>query len=688
MSDSHETAPTRELAAIMFSDVVGYTAIMGRDERKGLRAVRCHREHLRAVLPQLNGRLIGEIGDGTLSSFHSAVDAVNCARELQAKLVENPELRLRIGIHVGDVVFTDKTVLGDGVNVASRIHELASAGGTCISERVYEEIRNKPEFRVEDLGEKKLKNVPRPIRVYALTATDVSGQPRSSREIAAHVAKPTPKLRVLAAGIGALLVAAAVVTVARSRWFSPAGQSVAKHTISSIAVLPLDNFSGDPNQEYFADGLTDELTTDLAKISALRVISRGSVMQFKGAHRPPTPQIAKQLNVDAVVEGSVARVGDKVRVTAQLIDTPADRHMWAKSYERDSRDVLAMQDEIAQAIAHEVNVELTPVERARFANSRTVNPEAHDAYLKGRYFLESFTEERVKKAIEQFEDAIKLDPDFALPYTGLADAYSYGEDWYFPAAEVMPKAKAAAEKALQLDDSLAEAHTSLAVIQEQYGFDWAGSEREFRRALELNPSYAFAHDQYGFLLVLQGRFEEGAAQFERAIELDPLSAAFADDMAVPLTYQAKYGAAKTQCRKALELDPGFYIAQWGIGWADVQAGKIKEAIPEIERARVKGSPPFVTAFLGYVYAASGNRAKAEAIMAELNQMSARQFVSPFCIAVIYIGLGDKQRALDGLEKAYEVRSQWIQLLKVDKVFDPLRSEPRFIALLKKVGLDK
>jgi adenylate cyclase len=346
--------------------------------------------------------LIGEIGDGTLSSFHSAVDAVNCARELQATLVENPELRLRIGIHVGDVVFTDKTVLGDGVNIASRIHELAPPGGICVSSNVHDEIRNKPGTSFKDLGEQRLKNVSRPIRVYQVVASD-------------HQVEATRRqLRtVLIEGAVALIVAVLVVVLMRSRSPAPASppaQTAAKHTISSIAVLPLDNFSGDPNQEYFADGLTDELTTDLATISALRVISRGSVMQFKGDHRPPTPQIAKLLNVDAVVEGSVMRVGDKVRVTAQLIDAPADRHMWAKSYERDSRDVLAMQDEIAQAIAREVNVELTPAEQAHFANSNAVNPEAHDSYLKGRYYLSSFSEERVRKAIEEFEDAIKLDP--------------------------------------------------------------------------------------------------------------------------------------------------------------------------------------------------------------------------------------------------------------------------------------
>ncbi len=448
--------PTRGLAAIMFSDVVGYTAIMGRDEHAALRALDAHRELLRTLLPKFNGRMVGEIGDGTLTSFHSALEAVNCAREVQASLQDQPELKVRIGIHLGDVVFSNNTVLGDGVNVASRIHALAAPGGICVSANVYDEIRNKPGTRLKDLGEQRLKNVSRPIRVYQIVESGLIAQP----------AEPSGHRRRIAliAGAAVLILAGLILVLMRLKWPGPAShpaQSVAKRTISSIAVLPLDNFSGDPNQEYFADGMTDELTTDLATISALRVISRGSVMQYKGAHRPPTPEIAKALNVDAVVEGSVVRVGDRVRITAQLIDAPADKHLWAKSYERNSRDVLVLQDELAAAIARQINIELTPDEQARFAKAHPVKPEAHEAYLKGRYYLSSYTQAGVKKAIDQFELAIKADPSFALPYTGLADAYTYGEDWYFPANEVMPKAKAAAKKALQLDDSLAEAHSSV-----------------------------------------------------------------------------------------------------------------------------------------------------------------------------------------------------------------------------------
>jgi adenylate cyclase len=322
------TNPTRELAAIMFSDVVGYTAIMGRDEHQALRALDAHRGLLRSLLPKFNGRMVGEIGDGTLTSFHSAIDAVNCAREVQAILHDEPELKVRIGIHLGDVVFSNNTVLGDGVNVASRIHALAPPGGICISANVYDEIRNKPGTRVKDLGEQRLKNVSRPIRVYQIVTTDLLAQPTA----------PRGRRIAIVAGAGAVILAGLAVVLLRSRLSAPAppkAESAAKHTINSIAVLPLDNFSGDPNQDYFVDGMTDELTTDLATISALRVISRGSVMRFKGAHRPPTPEIGQMLNVDAVVEGSVVRVGDRVRITAQLIDAPADKHLWAQSYERD-----------------------------------------------------------------------------------------------------------------------------------------------------------------------------------------------------------------------------------------------------------------------------------------------------------------------------------------------------------------
>ena len=676
-SETSGATAAHQLAAIMFSDIARYTAIMGRDEQEALRALDAHRGVLRTVLPKFNGRLVGEIGDGTLSAFHSAIDAVNCAREVQSIAEDNPELALRIGIHLGDVVFTNNTVLGDGVNVASRIHSLAPPGGICISSSVFDEIRNKPGIRAKDLGERKLKNVARRMRLYQLATADD----------AHFVTEPHRPLTGMALIASAGVLAAIAVTLTIMRWRTQSSSTLpSSGTIRSIAVLPLDNFSGDPNQEYFADGMTDELTTDLATISALRVISRSSVMQFKGAHRPPMPQIANALNVDAVIEGSVLRAGDRVRITAQLIDARADKHLWAQTYERDSRDVFALQDDLASAIAREINVELTPHEQARLAGTRTVNPAAHEAYLKGRYLLSTPDKSRVEKALELFQQAIAADPTFAQGYAGLADAYSWGEDWYYPPNDAMPKAKAAAEKALQLDPDLAEGHTSLGVVELQYDFDWATAEREFRRAIELNTNYAYAHDQYAAALFFQGRAEEAIGESARATELDPLSAEIWTIAGVA-QYGRDFDAGRASLRKALDFDPHFFLPQSFLGWVDLAEGKYDEAIPILETADTMDAPAFVQGWLGYAYGKAGQSEKARTLLDQLKSAAAQRYVTPFAAAMIHLGLGEKDQALDDFEKAYEVRSQMLTLAKIDRIFDPLRSEPRFIELLRKVHLD-
>lgn len=690
-SDTLAANPTRELAAIMFSDIVGYTAIMGRDEREGLRAVREHRAHLRAVLPQFNGRLIGEIGDGTLSSFHSAVDAVNCARELQATLVEDPQLRLRIGIHVGDVVFTDKTVLGDGVNIASRIHELAPPGGCCISERVYEEIRNKPEFQVKDLGEKHLKNVARPIRAYALTAVDAPGQTQSSPGLAVGVEKSTAKRRTLVVGASALLIAALVYGVARWKSFVPSSvpQPVTQaRVIRSLAVLPLENLSGDPAQEYFADGMTDELITDLAKISGLRVISRTSVMKFKGEHREQLPEIAKALNVNTIVEGSVLRVGDKVRITAQLIDASTDKHLWAESYERDTRDVLTLQDEVASTIAQQIDVELTPNEHARLTQPHPVNPDALEACLKGRYFLIKETSDSFQKAKEYFEQAIKIDPDFAEGYVGLAAVYIVAADVVVSNQAVMPKAKELLATALRLDDTNADAHSWLATIHWCYEYDWAAAEREHLRAIELAPGSADAHSHYGFMLILQSRLDEAERELKLAELIDPLCPSYYIQMGSLFDSRGDYPKALEQCRKAVGIDPNLWAAySTCLGDTYAKMGNHVQAVKAYEKGVAIEPAPIPIAFLAAEYARSGNREQARKVIEQLNRLPAHTYVAPCYPASAYLALGENNTALDLLEKAYQERSACLAFLNLG-FWDPLRSDPRFIELLKKVGLDK
>ena len=457
--------------------------------------------------------------------------------------------------------------------------------------------------------------------------------------------------------------------------------------IRSIAVLPLDNYSNDSTQQYFAEGMTDELTAALATISQLRVTSRGSAMQFQGKSRPPTPQIAKTLNVDAIVEGSVSRSGDRVRITAQLIDARADKHLWAKSFERNSSDVLALQADLASAIAREINVRLTESEQTRLAGAPSVSLAGHDAYLRGRYFFNRPSDENLQKAIAQFEEAVKLSPNFAPAYSGLSDAYLWAgyNEGFITASEAKPKARVAAQKAVQLDSTSAEAHASLATFKLFYERDWAGCEREFRRAIQLNPNYAFAHDQFAMALAFTGRFDESIAESRRAAELDPLSPQVLIDATMAPMFQKNFPAAKELAKKAAELDPTYFFPVMVEGWTDLEAGRFREAVPSIKKAATMDAPPFVTAYLGFAHGAAGDHASAMSALETLKKMSKGGQVLPFNLALVYLGIGDHARALDNLERALKGDSQMMAWLGRDAMFESLRSEPRFKALMKKLN---
>jgi tetratricopeptide (TPR) repeat protein len=411
-------------------------------------------------------------------------------------------------------------------------------------------------------------------------------------------------------------------------------------------------------------------------------------MQFKGRNRPSTPEIARALNVDAIVEGSVNRSGDRVRITAQLIDARADKHLWAETFERKSSDVLALQAELASAIASAINVQLTPGEQSRLSAAPIVNPEAHDAYLRGRYFFNSPSDENLQKAIMQFNEAIRLSPTFARAYSGLSDAYTWAayNEGFIRALDAKPLARAAAERAVELDSLSAEAHTSLGVYKAWFDFDWEGSERELRRAIALNPSYAYAHDQLNQLLGLVGRFDEAVAEGQRAIALDPLSPSILSDLAMTMVYASKAAPALELTRKAAELDPTLFFPLLNEGSLALQAGNYREAITKLERAKTLGAPPtLVSGYLGYASGMSGDRTRAMAILATLKEASPHGEVAPFSLALLYLGLGDRSRALDYLEQAYAANSQQLVWLKVDRIYDPLRSEPRFMALMKRLN---
>ncbi len=462
---------------------------------------------------------------------------------------------------------------------------------------------------------------------------------------------------------------------------------VSRRRIQSLAVLPLEDLSGDPAHDYFADGMTEALITDLAKIKALRVISRTSAMQYKGV-RKPVPQIARELNVDAVIEGSVLRSGDRVRITAQLIDAASDQHLWAESYERDFRDILSLQSEIARQIANEVKVTLSPQERARLGRARQVNPETHELYLKGRYHWNKRSEEGGKKALSYFQQAIESDPTYAQGYAGLADSYNIlGYYNAISPEDAYPKGKAAALKALALDDSLAEPHAALGVIKRDFEWDWTGAEKEFRRAVELNPGYADAYHWRATLFGMLGRREESLREKARALAIDPLSLIMKTDLARMFYYTRDYDRSLEQYRAALDMDPNFSPTHFGLAHVYQQKGLFEEAISELQTGtRLSGDSTYALAKLGHGYAVAGKIDEARAVLTQLSELSKEKYVSPYDMAIVHVGLKENDQAFAWLEKAFEHRSLWLGYLKVEPQLDPLRTDPRFQELVRRVGL--
>ena len=631
----------------MFTDLVGFTALSQRNESVALSILDEQRELLRPVFIRHDGREVKTIGDAFLVEFPSALSAVKCAYEIQKttkefnnSLPEERRVHLRIGIHLGDVVESQGDISGDAVNVASRIESLADSGGVCLTRQVYDQVQNKFELPLRSLGTRLLKNVSSSMEVYKMVMP----------------------------------------------WDATVAALSGRRDASRIAILPFANISPDLADEYFADGMTDELIAVLSKIGGLRVVARTSVMRFKG-EKATANRIGQELKVGSLIEGSVRKSKNQVRITVQLVDTESEEQLWTETYNRNLQDIFSVQSDIAQQVAKALEVRLGVRENSALRREQTQNPEAYSFYLKGRHRWNLRSENEINRAIKYFEEAIGRDPGYALAYAGLADCYSILGYYAFrrPVA-VYPRAKELAEKALSLNESIAEPHASLGEVLMQYFFDWKKAGSELDRALELNPSYATAHFWRATHHMALGRTDDSLTQVRKAVELDPLSMIILTDAARNLYLARRYDEAINQYQRSLDVDPNFPIAHKGLAEVYAQIGKYDEAVSEIERAiALSGRSIFILDDLGYIYARAGKREDARKVLEDLDKLANDEYVPSYGRAVICAALGNKEDAMNWLEKAYDERN-FLVYLKVDPAFDTLRKEERFLSLLGKMGL--
>jgi len=664
----------RKLAAIMFTDIVGYSALSQKNEALALELLEEHRQLLRPLFAQHNGTEIKTIGDAFLVEFASAVEAAQCAIDIQKALTAHTSvvapgrrIQVRIGLHVGDVVIEEGDVLGDGVNIASRIEPLAQPGGICVTEDVVHQIENKIDQPLELLGEKELKGIKKPVTVYRIVLP-WEKEAGFLRQVRVALRKPL-RARWSQAGMIVLLIAASMIWW----WTSQRVPSIRPGQITRLAVLPFANLMNDPQQDYFVDGMHDALLTELSKLGALTVISRQSVMRYKGSDKS-LGDIARELQAHALIEGSVLRAGDQVRINVQLIEAAADRHLWADIFDRKLENVLALHSDVARAIAGEVKVTLTPDEETHLASARPVNPETYELYLKGMFYVNKF---EIEQGLTYFNQAIENDPADPLAYAGLALGYvTIGHSGMAPEQDVWPKARAAALTALRLDETLAEGHAALADVKLYYERDWEGAEQAFLRADELNPNLAMNHYHYAWYHALFGRLDEAIVEHKRAQELDPLTPLHTAWLGGLYWIGGDYEKAIEECQKAFELDPDNWGALHVLGHVLAETGMYEEAIAAHQKAGDLAS-------LGRTYALAGRLDEAQKILAELDEKETTPGVA-FGLAKLYTALGDKDQAFRWL--AYEPPNYSVPWVRVLPTFEPLWDDPRFKDMMRRMNL--
>ncbi len=673
----------RQLAAILFTDIVGSTAMMQQDEQNAVIITKKYIRVLKQLVSLHEGKILNDYGDGSLCTFSSTTEALRCAIEMQQQFQYEPKVPLRIGLHVGEIFFEEEKVLGDGVNIASRIQSLGKANTILFSKEVFDKIRNQSEFKSVLVGSFEFKNVNGPMEVFALANGGLNIPEKKEitgklKEIDKRFSRR--RLVILLSTIIALAVIIFLITqYVKQKNEYPGGNK-------SVVVLPFENYTDDPENESLINGITEEITTQLAKISDIKVIGRTSAVLFSKSKKPLN-QIAEVLGVSAYLEGSVQKVGNKVRITAQLINANTQEHIWADRYDRDLKDIFSMQSEVAQQIAMQLHVKLSEKEKERINKSPTTNIEAYKFYRRGRAFWDKRTKETFDSAEANYKRAIDLDPDYALAYSGLADLYIYNLKG-LSQLEAIPIARDYLTKALSLDGTLSEPLTTLGFIQSAFDYDWAKAKSTLEKAIALNPNYPTAHLFYGNLLQYTGdNTNEGINEIKKALALDPLSVNLNYVLGRNFYYAKQYDSAYEQLEKAIAFDSGFNLSKGNFIYVLLERKNYPEAfglIKQLPQQAISVVDYYQGATLSYAYAVSGDKIKAKTEL--IKTLTEYRDQSPYNIARVYIALNSYSEALDYLEKAYAQRDIWMYVLKVDPTFDPIRNEPRYRELMQKMRL--
>ena len=640
-----QQSPEKKLAAIVFTDIVGYTSMMGADERQALAILRQSREIHLTNIKKYGGWKIKEMGDGMLAQFNNPLSATLCARDIQLD-ARSLACKIRIGIHYGLVTIENGDVFGNGVNIASRLQSVADPGGIFISTEVYKEIEKDCDILFNGLGKIRLKNVKKPIGTFAVAD---AGFPKTTRQ--------------------------------RKK------ELIGSDKIESIAVLPFQNLSGDSKQQFFVDGMHDALITELSQISSLRVISRTSTLRYKNTTKAIS-EIGEELAVDAIVEATVLKHENSVRIQAQLIKTiQKEEHLWANSYDRELKNVLAMYNEVVKDITSQIDTKLTKAEASHLSQSTEVIPEAYEAYLKGLFEWEKLSKESLQKALSLFTESTNIDPNFAPAYNGKAGAWlARAQMGYLDINKALPHIYESMYKSIDLDDNISESHFWRASLNVWFDWNWEKGHKAYQKAIEINPNFALGRAYYSHLLAIVGNVEEALTEMEIAIQLDPFNILIQSLYGMVLNYARKYQRAKTVLLHILEENKAHPVALSTLRSVYFNLGELEQSYEIFRKSYLNKGETEVAKVLQESYETSGYQFALSKV-AEFKINSADgSYNTPWQIATLYTRAGKSDKAVAYLKKAHEIRDPNMPYLGIDPIFDCLREHPDYLLILKQMKL--